>query len=198
MKYKNYYKILGLKGPRVTDEEIKVAYRQLAKKYHPDINPGNTEIAEKFKDINEAYQILGTDYLKKRYNIRYYFHFLDNGINISSIYEKAIEFSQSDFMKIFIGSFDEPQEPAELKRIEIRDQEITLNLSNKEALEGVTKKIAYRPLGEPKREVTIRIPKGANENTQVLLKGEGKKLDEIGKRGDLFIKINIIDSVNKG
>lgn len=54
---KNYYKILNVKQT-ATDEEIKTSYRQLAKRFHPDVNPGNTEAARKFADINEAYGIL--------------------------------------------------------------------------------------------------------------------------------------------
>ena len=66
MKYKNYYKILGLSNDKATDEDIKNSYRKLAKLYHPDINPGDTVAAEKFKDINEAYQILGSEESKKK------------------------------------------------------------------------------------------------------------------------------------
>ena len=68
MKYKNYYKVLELKSDRVSDEEIKNAYRRLAKKYHPDINPGDEVASEKFKLVNEAYQVLGNEVSKKKYD----------------------------------------------------------------------------------------------------------------------------------
>ena len=54
---KNYYKILNVKQT-ATDNEIKTSYRQLAKRFHPDVNPGNTDAARKFADINEAYNVL--------------------------------------------------------------------------------------------------------------------------------------------
>jgi molecular chaperone DnaJ len=55
--FKDYYQILGV--PRDADEkEIKAAYRKLARKYHPDVNPGDKVAEEKFKEINEAYQVL--------------------------------------------------------------------------------------------------------------------------------------------
>ena len=58
MEYKDYYKILGVERG-ATQDAIKKAYRKLAVKYHPDKNPGNKEAEEKFKEISEAYQVLG-------------------------------------------------------------------------------------------------------------------------------------------
>ena len=55
---KNYYQILGV-GEQADESEIKKAFRKLAKKYHPDTNPGNQEVAEIFQKINEAYSVIG-------------------------------------------------------------------------------------------------------------------------------------------
>jgi len=57
MKYKDYYKILGLETSRVSIEEIKAAYRAAVKRNHPDVNVGDSLAEEKIKDINEAYKI---------------------------------------------------------------------------------------------------------------------------------------------
>ncbi len=57
MEYKDYYKILGVER-KASEEEVKRAYRKLALKYHPDHNPDNKQAEEKFKEINEAYQVL--------------------------------------------------------------------------------------------------------------------------------------------
>lgn len=57
MEYKDYYKILGV-DKNATDAEIKKEYRKLAKKYHPDVNQNNEAASNKFKEINEAYEVL--------------------------------------------------------------------------------------------------------------------------------------------
>lgn len=64
---KDLYEILGI-GKNATDDEIKKAYRNLAKKYHPDVNPGNKEAEQKFKEINEAYQILSDPQKRAQYD----------------------------------------------------------------------------------------------------------------------------------
>ena len=64
---KDPYQVLGVSRD-ATDEQIKQAYRRLAKKYHPDLNPNNKEAEEKFKEANEAYEILSDSEKKARYD----------------------------------------------------------------------------------------------------------------------------------
>ena len=67
MEYKDYYKVLGV-DRAASDEEIKKTYRKLALKYHPDKNPDNPEAEAKFKDINEAYEVLGDTKKRAKYD----------------------------------------------------------------------------------------------------------------------------------
>jgi DnaJ-class molecular chaperone len=67
MEFQDYYKTLGVERS-ATDKEIKSAYRKLARKHHPDVNPGNKDAEKRFKEINEAYQVLGDPDKRKKYD----------------------------------------------------------------------------------------------------------------------------------
>src|SRR5579875_1357691 len=67
MEYKDYYKVLGVSKEASTDD-VKKAFRKLARKYHPDVNPGDKKAEEKFKEINEAYEVLSDPEKRKKYD----------------------------------------------------------------------------------------------------------------------------------
>jgi curved DNA-binding protein len=67
MDYKDYYKIMGV-DKKATAKDIKAAYRKLARQHHPDVNPGNKQAEAKFKEINEAYEVLGDEEKRKKYD----------------------------------------------------------------------------------------------------------------------------------
>lgn len=68
MEYKDYYKILGV-GRRASADEIKQAFRKLARQYHPDVNPGDKRAEAKFKEINEAYEVLSDPQKRSQYDL---------------------------------------------------------------------------------------------------------------------------------
>src|SRR5215510_8825604 len=67
VKFRDYYEILGV-GRSAKEEEIKKAYRKLARKYHPDLNPNNKQSEEKFKEIQEAYEVLSDADKRRKYD----------------------------------------------------------------------------------------------------------------------------------
>ena len=112
MKFKDYYKILGLEGSRVTTEQIKNAYRKQAKKYHPDVNVGNKVAEERIKDINEAYRVLSSPTTKRKYDRTWNY-------NIGSKQKKANQKTSGqvagEFFGMFFGNNEVKEELAQSK-----------------------------------------------------------------------------------
>jgi curved DNA-binding protein len=67
VKFRDYYEVLGV-GKTATEDDIRKAYRTLARKHHPDVNPGDKSADEKFKEINEAYEVLSDSDKRKKYD----------------------------------------------------------------------------------------------------------------------------------
>src|SRR5258707_10909218 len=67
MEFQDYYKTLGI-DRKASDADIKSAYRKLARKHHPDVNPNNKEAEARFKQVNEAYQVLSDPEKRKKYD----------------------------------------------------------------------------------------------------------------------------------
>ena len=106
MIFKDYYKILELETNKVNIEQIKTAYREQAKKYHPDVNIGNTQSEERFKDINEAYKVLSQPSTRRKYDRMWY----RNVGKSNASYEESKRNKDSlfsDFFNMFFGNVEE-------------------------------------------------------------------------------------------
>ena len=140
---KDYYDILGI-TKKTSEDEIKKAYRKLARKYHPDLNPGDKSAEEKFKEISEAYAVLSDSKKREEYD-----NFGKNPFGAG-----GFDFNQAggagaggfDFGDIFGDIFGQSTTSSRSQSIYRRGADITANLeiSMQEAFEGVTKRMSYK------------------------------------------------------
>lgn len=197
MKYKNYYKILGLKNEKVSDDEIKVAYRNLAKKYHPDINGGDESITEKFKEVNEAYHILGDEVSRKKYDRVYFAYRFKDGFSFDNTKNKVdTENGFNEMFNMFFGKKDEPKVKTNLDKKDYpivgEDLESEIDISLEEAFFGAEKKIAFKTIKGDLKTISVKVPRGIRAGEKIRLANQGKPGKNGGASGDLYIKVNIL------
>ena len=185
MVVKNYYKILDLETSRVSIDEIKVAYRQAAKKYHPDV--GDSLAEEKIKDINEAYKVLSVPSSKRKYDRMWNSKFGKG--------QKAFTKSQKGaIIDMFLGNVEPSEkETTEKKVLPVKgdniDTKIDVNIYD--AFYGLDKQIALKTVDGNLKTYIVKIPKGIQNGEKIRLIGQGKTGKNGGKNGDLLIEIHI-------
>ena len=190
MIFKDYYKILGLENNKVNIEEIKIAFREQAKKYHPDVNEGKLA-EERFKDINEAYRILSNNSSRRKYDRIWYSNV---GRRIERQNEKKERETKTDLLTLLFGNFKQfKKEQKEDKKYPCKGDnvETEINLGIEEAFYGCEKKISLRAVDGKMKSFSIKVPSGIRNNEKIRLIGQGKQGINGGKNGDLLIKINI-------
>lgn len=210
MQYKDYYSILGV-DKNASLDDIKKAYRKLAKKYHPDANPGNKEAEEKFKDINEAYEVLSDPEKKRKYDA------FGNGYDFKNGYDFdpsqfgfgnnwRYEFrtfggrDHSDFFNMIFGNngfdFEELFRPSNRTKRGINyaydgeDIETEIEITPEEGFMGVEKRIMLRRK-DGEKTITFKIPRGVKNNEKIRLQGQGEPGANGGRNGDLYLIVNI-------
>ena len=187
MIFKDYYKILGLETSRVSIDEIKVAYRNAAKKYHPDVNVGDSLAEERIKDINEAYRVLSVPSSKRKY---------DRIWNSHNLVNKKFNIKGKDsIVKMFFGNIkqnhEEKRENKGKEPLRGENVETEINTTIYEAFYGLDKKISLRTVDGKMKTFTVTVPQGIRDGEKIRLIGQGKPGINGAKNGDLFIKINI-------
>ena len=193
MEYVDYYKILGL-DKNASAEDIKKAYRKLARKYHPDINPNNKEAHKKFQEVNEANEVLSDPEKRKKYD-QY-----GKDWKHAEEFEKAKQQQRqrtypgggneffgsggddnfSDFFESLFGGGGRRERRE--TRFRGNDYEAQLQLGLREAFTT-----HQRTLTLNGKNIRITIPAGVEDGQKIRLKGHGAPGSNGGPNGDLYI-----------
>jgi len=212
MKFRDYYKILGI-NKNSTAEEAKKAFRKLARKYHPDVNSGDKSSEKKFKEINEAYEVLSDSKKRQHYDElgsdwKHYTKAQTGpfGVNVppgfreqrrrsgfrtASNEQNRNIFGEDSFSDFFHTFFDGEKFSTQKRRSPLRtkgrDIEHRLELNLSQAFHGLTQRLSLSS-GQRMRSIEVRIPPGVTHGSRVRVTGEGEPIPG-GQQGDLYLRI---------
>ena len=194
----DYYKVLGI-TKSASEADIKKAYRKLARKYHPDLNPNDKTAEKKFKEINEANEVLSNPENRKKYDT--YGENWQNG----EAYEQEKQrqqkqqrrpqgnqgsYSQEDFSDMFGDMFGGGASSGRRTNAKFRGQdynsEIQLNLTD-------VYKTQKQVITVNGKNIRITIPAGVENGQVIKIKGHGGQGVNNGPNGDLYIQFSIIN-----
>lgn len=205
MEFKDYYKILGVE-PTADTATIKDAYRKLARKYHPDMNP-DKGAADKFKEVAEAYQVLKNDQTRADFDeLRKYGSQSQRGFQPPPGWQASNDSRQQrasaadgDFSDFFNSVFGNQGFQHERHRARGQDIEIELPVFLEETLKENKKDIEFmipedNAFGVPptKKHLNVTIPLGVMDGSKIRLKGQGKPGYNGGLAGDLYLHIRVV------
>jgi len=207
VKFRDYYEILGV-ARDAKEDEIKKNYRKLARKYHPDLNPNNKQAEEKFKEIQEAYEVLSDAEKRRKYdqlgaNWKNGAEFtpppnwegFQGTIDLNEIFGRAGgrpdagASAFSDFFEMLFGGAGGAASgrPGQTKsrggpRFGRADAETELALPLEDMHRGTTRKLNVR-LGNSQKTIDVRIPPGARDESKIRVPGGGHN------GGDLYVRL---------
>ena len=190
--FKDYFKILGI-SRNATDQEIKSAFRKLARQFHPDLHPHDEKAESEFKEINEAYEILSDEAKKKSYEQYLGYLFKNRAGKSRDSYTENNDNHFDDFLSNLIGRFSEVSQDIysnissnkNAQSLNL-DAEFNLQISFLEALNGAKKNLL---VNDERIEVTI--PQGIETGSKIRIKNKGNIQSGKGKRGDLLIEVSV-------
>ncbi len=212
--FKDYYAILGI-TKTATSEEIKQAFRKLARKYHPDVNPNNKQAEAKFKEVNEAYEVLSDPDKRKKYDqFGQYWKQAGQGFPSGGPGTDmgGFDFGQYGSFNDFLNELFGGAGPGRGRQTatdttatgrtggryggfndfsfqdaaRTQDTEAVITLTLAEAFSGVEKRFS---LGS--ETIDVRIPAGAKAGTRLRIKGKGQINHQTQQRGDLYLKVEL-------
>ncbi|WP_418262754.1 DnaJ C-terminal domain-containing protein [Flavobacterium faecale] len=204
MSFIDYYKILNI-DKKATEAEIKKAYRKLARKYHPDVNPNDKEAEIKFKEINEANEVLGNPENRKKYD-----QYGENWKHADEINRQQQqqrqyrssgnpEYTQSSgssedysdfFESIFGNQYSNSQRG---RRVAFKGQDYNAELQLE--LNDVYK-THKRTLTINGKNIRLTIPAGIEDGQIIKISGHGADGYNGGPKGDLYITFSILNNTN--
>ena len=212
MDFKDYYATLGV-AKSASEKEIKQAFRRLARKLHPDVNPGDKAAEARFKDVNEAYEVLGDPETRKKYdelgsNWKQYEQAQARGGpnpfagargagggGFRTMTQEEVDemfggesHPFSDFFTTFFGGGGASEQP---RKRAGRDVEHEIELTLEDVSSGVTRRLEFQRGNGPSRSVDVRIPAGVAEGSRVRVAGEGEPGRSGGAAGDLFLRVRL-------
>ena len=205
MEFKDYYDVLGV--PRTaTAADIKAAYRKMARRWHPDVNPGDTAAEKRFKEVNEAHDVLGDSDKRRKYDTlgadwRRVEQAQATGGNPFGADQFGFggfpgssrtvrnDSGFSDFFEQFFGASHGARTAS--RRTRGRDVERTLELSLEQVFQGTTRRLSINSGGR-KRSVDVRIPAGVTDGACVRVAGEGAPGADGAAAGNLLLRVRIV------
>lgn len=212
MKFKDYYKILGIE-PDADAKAIKAAYRKLARKYHPDMN-ANEGAEAKFKEVAEAYKVLKDEQLRAEFDeLRLYCRHRKDDFhpppgwkgpsNAGNRDSSQFHADFSDFFNSIFGAGAQSHQGTgfeqEQHNVHGQDVEVELPIFLEETLSDTQKTIEIViPLDEhdqtapTKKHLKVTIPQGVMDDERIRLKGQGKIGHRGGRAGDLYLHIRVL------
>ena len=195
MSFKDYYNILGLNSNKVTLDEIKFAYREKAKKFHPDINAGDNSSEEKFKEINEAYKVLSDSKSRKRYD-RNWFIYTERKKRLQNKEKEAKKSFKEKLIDILFGITIPKAQVKTDKKIPLRGENIEteIEVNVLEAFNGTAKKLKLLAVDGKTKTFNLNIPAGVQDGDKIRFVGQGKLGKNQGERGDLLVKVKITNT----
>ena len=206
MEFRDYYKTLEV-APNAEADEIKRAFRTLARKYHPDVN-ANPESEVLFKDVNEAYEVLKDPEKRAAYDqLGQAKPSSQNGFRPPPGWDSGFEFSGSgpggqeafsDFFETLFRREQGPMHSAQTHRG--LDQHARIHLDIEDAYRGATRVLSLRmPQVGPgggvhiqERNISVHVPKGIIEGQHIRLPGQGMPAPDRGSAGDLFLEVAFV------